>query len=256
MSRAKQEPPTASRAQMPSVTRPKIQQPRLLVLVPAFNEQESIGAVIAEIKRHLPLADCLVIDDGSSDQTGERARKAGALVARPPFNMGVGGAMRLGFRYALSQGYDVAVQIDADGQHDPASVPIMLRALENADIVIGSRFSGAGDYKVRGPRQWAMRLLSVILSRITRTRLDDTTSGFKAIGPRAIELFSETFPAEYLGDTIEALVIAARANLRIAQIPVVMRVRMAGTPSHNPAKAAIYLGRAMLALAVAVIRSR
>jgi len=120
--------------------------------------------------------------------------------------------------------------------------------------VIGARFAGVGDYEVRGPRRWAMRLLGGTLSRTAGTSLTDTTSGFKACGPRAIALFAQHYPAEYLGDTIEALVIALRNGLRVAQVPVAMRERMAGRPSHNPFKAAIYLGRAVFALFFAFVR--
>lgn len=229
---------------------------RTLIVMPAFNEEASVATVVAEVKQKLPGVAVLVVDDGSLDATADRASEAGALVARLPFNMGVGGAMRLGFQYALSNGYAVVVQIDADGQHDPAGVPALLEALATSDIAIGARFSGEGDYDVRGPRKWAMRLLSVVLSRITGTKLRDTTSGFKANGPRAVELFARAYPAEYLGDTVEALVIAARARLTVSQVPVSMRPRTTGTPSHNPFKSAVYLARAFLALVVAVIRPR
>lgn len=229
---------------------------RTLIVMPAFNEEASVAAVVAEVRGKLPGVFCLVVDDGSTDRTSAEATAAGARVARLPFNMGVGGAMRLGFQYAMDNDFDVVVQLDADGQHDPASVPALVAALAEADIAIGARFSGEGEYSVRGPRRWAMKLLSSVLSRIVGTKLRDTTSGFKANGPRAVELFAHAFPAEYLGDTVEALVIAARANLRVAQVPVSMRPRSAGTPSHNPIKSAVYLARAFLALVVAVIRPR
>ncbi|OJX78906.1 MULTISPECIES: glycosyltransferase family 2 protein [unclassified Leifsonia] len=229
---------------------------RTLIVMPAFNEEASVAAVVAEVRGKLPGVSCLVVDDGSTDRTSAEATAAGARVARLPFNMGVGGAMRLGFQYAMDNDFDVVVQLDADGQHDPASVPALVAALAEADIAIGARFSGEGEYSVRGPRRWAMKLLSSVLSRIVGTKLRDTTSGFKANGPRAVELFAHAFPAEYLGDTVEALVIAARANLRVAQVPVSMRPRSAGTPSHNPIKSAVYLARAFLALVVAVIRPR
>lgn len=229
---------------------------RTLIVMPAFNEESSVGDVVREVAAKLPEATCLVVNDGSADRTAAVARAAGAAVATLPYNMGVGGAMRLGFQYARENDFDVVVQIDADGQHDPASVPALLEALESADLVIGARFSGVGDYEVHGPRRWAMNVLSGVLSRVAGVPLNDTTSGFKANGPRAVELFARSFPAEYLGDTVEALVIAARAGLKIAQIPVAMRPRAGGQPSHNPVKAAVYLGRAFVALAVALVRPR
>ncbi|MES2169374.1 MAG: glycosyltransferase family 2 protein [Actinomycetota bacterium] len=227
---------------------------RTLVVMPAFNEEESVGAVIAEVFEKLPGITCLVVNDGSVDQTSELALAAGALVAVLPFNLGVGGAMRVGFRYALENGFDNVVQIDADGQHDPAGVIALLDKLDTADLVLGARFAGEGDYDVSGPRRWAMVLLSKFLSWMAHTRLTDTTSGFRLSGPRAVRLFAEHYPAEYLGDTIESLVIAARAKCVIVQVPVAMRVRAGGKPSHHPIKAAAYLGRAVLALLFALMR--
>lgn len=228
----------------------------VLIVMPAFNEEEAIASVIAEVHRDLPGASCLVVDDGSRDATAAVAEAAGATVARLPFNMGVGGAMRFGFQHALRHGYRAVVQVDSDGQHPPREVPALLAGLVDADIVIGARFAGVGEYRVRGPRHWAMVVLSKTLSRTAGHRLTDTTSGLKASGPRAIALFAEHYPAEYLGDTIEALVIAVRAGLTVRQHPVEMRERAGGTPSHDPVKSAIYLGRAMIALVFAHVKPR
>lgn len=227
-----------------------------LIVMPAFNEEASVAAVVAEVFAKLPGVSVLVVDDGSSDSTSLRAREAGALVATLPFNLGVGGAMRTGFKFALENGFDIVVQVDSDGQHDPSGVPALLDALEDTDLVLGARFAGEGDYRVGGPRQWAMVVLASVLSRTAQTKLTDTTSGFRASGPRAVRLFAEHYPAEYLGDTIEALVIASRANLAIAQVPVSMRVRAGGVPSHNPLKSAAYLARAGMALTFALLRPR
>lgn len=222
--------------------------------MPALNEQESVGNVVREVFAKVPGADILVVDDGSTDATIEVARAAGARVAILPFNLGVGGAMRVGFRYALENDYDAVVQVDSDGQHDPGEVQLLLAELDGADIVLGARFAGEGAYAVGGPRRWAMVALAFVLSRVTRTRLTDTTSGFKASGRRAIALFAEHYPAEYLGDTIEALVIASRAGLRVRQVPVSMRPRASGVPSQNPVKSAAYLGRVSMALLFALVR--
>lgn len=227
---------------------------RVLIVLPAFNEEEAIAAVIREVRSELPGVHCLVVDDGSKDATALEAQAAGAAVARLPFNLGVGGAMRLGFKYAVENGYDTVVQIDADGQHDPRSVPELLDRLSEADIVIGARFAGVGDYRAHGVRRLAMRIIARVLSRTAKTTLTDTTSGFKACGPRAVTLFADNYPAEYLGDTIEALVIAARAGCRITQVPVAMRARAGGRPSHNPMKAGVYLLRAFVALGFAYLR--
>ena len=229
---------------------------RLLVVVPAWNEAASVSGVVAEIRTAVPEAECLVVDDGSSDDTAQLARAAGARVLRLPYNLGVGGAMRAGFRYARDRGYSTVVQVDADGQHDPREIPQLVAALDDVDIAIGSRFASVGGYGVRGPRRWAMHVLAWALSSVARRRLSDVTSGFKASGPRAVRLFAQTYPAEYLGDTVEALVIAARAGLRIGEIPVQMRERRGGAPSHRPLRATVYLGRAGIAFLVAIIQPR
>lgn len=225
-----------------------------LIVMPAFNEEAAVGDVVREVLAALPGVACLVVSDGSKDATVERAQQAGARVLELPFNLGVGGAMRAGFRYARRQGFRNVVQIDSDGQHNPTSVPRLLAELADHDVVIGARFAGEGDYEVRGPRRWAMKFLSLSLSRIAHTPLTDTTSGYRGAGPRAVELFADNYPAEYLGDTVESLVIAARHGLTIKQVPVSMRPRAGGVASHNPAKAALYLARAGMALVIALIR--
>lgn len=229
---------------------------RLLVIVPAWNEQVTLPGVIRELQVTVPDADVLVVSDGSTDRTAPVARACGATVLELPLNLGVGGAMRAGYKYAFRHGYGLTVQIDADGQHDPADVARLAAHLEaeGADLVIGARFAGTGTYKASGPRWWSMRLLAVVLSRIARTRLTDTTSGLKMCGPRAIRLFASNYPAEYLGDTVEALVIASRGGLRVRQVGVSMRERAGGTPSHSPFKSGVFLLRAVLALVIALSR--
>lgn len=227
-----------------------------LIVMPALNEEESVAAVVREVYAKLPGVSVLVVDDGSTDQTAAQARSAGAVVLSLPFNLGVGGAMRAGFKFALLHGFHNVVQVDSDGQHDPSGVPELLDALKSADLVLGARFAGEGDYTVGGPRRWAMVVLAGIISSLARTKLTDTTSGFRATGPRALALFAENYPAEYLGDTIESLVIAARAGCVIRQQPVAMRPRAGGVASQNPIKSAVYLGRAGLALIFALMRPR
>lgn len=227
---------------------------RVLVVIPALNEEDSVGGVIKEVADVLPGAHIVVVDDGSTDRTREVAISAGAEVISLPFNLGVGGALRAGFRCAVRDGYAFAVQVDGDGQHDPAEIPALLAALEDADLVIGARFAGAGDYPVRGAQKLAMRVLAHLLSRQTSAPLSDTTSGFRAFNRRTIETFARDYAAEYLGDTVEALIIAAKAGLRVTQVPVAMRPRLSGQPSQSRAKAALYLARVILALALSRLR--
>jgi len=218
---------------------------RTLVVLPAFNEQQSLAAVLAEVSTVMGSADLLVIDDGSTDGTSAVAVRAGVDAVTLPFNLGVGGALRTGFRYAARFGYSRMVQVDADGQHDPREIPNLLRPLEFADMVIGARFAGRGGYEVDRARRLAMTVLARSLSRRTHAVLTDTTSGFRAFGPRAIDLFAREYPAEYLGDTVEALLMAARENLTVVQVPVVMRARTGGTPSHSAISSALLLARTL-----------
>ncbi len=227
---------------------------RCLVVIPALNEEGSIVQVVSAVRQALPPAHIVVVDDGSEDKTAELAKAAGADVISLPFNIGVGGALRAGFRFARRFGYDTVVQVDGDGQHNPEDVSRLLDGLAEADIVIGARFAGAGDYQVRGARKLAIKVLARSLSRRTGVKLTDTTSGFRAFNMRAVEVFANDYPAEFLGDTVEALVIASKAGLKVMQVPVHMRDRMAGTPSQRWFKSAVYLGRVFLAIAMAPLR--
>jgi glycosyltransferase involved in cell wall biosynthesis len=227
---------------------------RILVIVPAYNEEETVGRVVKEVRAAQPRAHVLVVDDGSRDRTRQAAEAAGAEVLALPFNLGVGGALRAGFRYAVRFDYDICVQVDGDGQHDPAEIARLLDELRTADLVIGARFAGAGDYEASGTRRLAMRLLARSMSRRTHSSLTDTTSGFRAFNRTMIDLFARDYPAEYLGDTVEALLIAARAGCRVTQVPVQMRPRAGGTPSQSPVRAAGYLARVVLAVFMARVR--
>lgn len=229
-------------------------EPRVLVVVPAFNEQASVGHTIDELIETYPSIDVLVVDDGSADQTATVARQAGALVCQLPYNLGVGGAMRTGYRYALRHDYDIAVQLDADGQHDPAYLKALVDALKTSDIAVGARFAGEGDYRARGPRRWAMRLLAFTLTRLAHTKMTDVTSGFRAANRNAIQVFADHYPAEYLGDTVESLVIAIRSGCRVTQVPVTMRTRSGGHASQTTFRSTLYLARALVALGLALVR--
>lgn len=227
---------------------------RTLVIMPAWNESPVIGATIAEVRQSQPELDILVVDDGSTDGTADIARAAGAAVLTLPYNLGVGGALRAGFKYAQRHGYAQAIQVDSDGQHDPAEIPTVLAGLATADISIGARFAGEGTYSAKGPRRWAMLMLAGVMSRVAGTRLTDVTSGFRAANSRAIDQYTRHFPAEYLGDTVDSLMTALRSGLTVTQVAVNMRPRQGGVPSHNPFKSAIYLSRTVFALIIAIMR--
>ncbi|WP_104089461.1 glycosyltransferase family 2 protein [Arthrobacter sp. GMC3] len=227
---------------------------RVLVIMPAWNEGLAVGNTVREVLALRENYDILVVNDGSTDNTALVAATAGATVLDLPFNLGVGGAMRAGFKYAHRSDYDAVIQVDADGQHDPKDIAVVLQGLDKADISIGARFADKGNYTVSGPRKWAMVFLAKTISRLARTRLTDVTSGFRAANRRGVAQYLDHYPAEYLGDTIDSLVVAIRSGCIVTQVPVEMRARQAGTPSHNPLKAAVYLGRSIFALFFALTR--
>jgi glycosyltransferase involved in cell wall biosynthesis len=229
---------------------------RLLAIVPAYNEEAAVADVIREIRRAEAEIDILVIDDGSSDATAEVAHAAGARVARLPFNLGIGGAVQTGFRVAWDEGYDVAIQIDGDGQHPPEELPRLLSPLAEgrADYVIGSRFAQPSDYQAPRTRRSGILLLSWLVSRIVGRRMTDTTSGFRAAGRRAIELFAAHYPHDY--PEVEATVIAARSGLRVIEVPVQMRARTAGRSSISPLQSIYYMVKVMLAVGVQCLSRR
>lgn len=221
----------------------------VLVVLPAFNEEDSVASVVASV-----LAcgyDACVVDDGSSDATSARAAAAGATVLRLPVNLGVGGALRCGFRHAVQHGYDAVVQVDADGQHDPRSISALFETMEarNADIVIGSRFAAGDDgYAVRTGRRLAMRVLASRVSRAAGHPLSDVTSGFRAIRRPLLDVYASDYPVEYLGDTVEALVLAAGKGFTIAECPTVMVPRETGTASAGVLASIWYIVRVMTAI--------
>jgi glycosyltransferase involved in cell wall biosynthesis len=221
----------------------------VLVIIPAYNEEECIGAVVRDARLILE-ADVAVIDDGSTDATAARARAAGARVLSLPYNLGVGGAIRTGLRYARDRGYQRVVQLDGDGQHEAAEAKRLLDELDDsgADFVVGARF--AAGYEVGRSRRLAMRALSGIISRRLQACITDTTSGFRAMGPRAIALFAHRYPVDYLGDTVEALLLAGEAGLRVSEVGVHMRLRQGGRASTSSLRSLYHLGRLLFVIMV------
>jgi glycosyltransferase involved in cell wall biosynthesis len=234
-------------------------QPRILVVLPALNEEVTVALVVKEVQAAIPECTILVVDDGSVDHTGAQALEAGAQVVTNPFTLGVGGAMRVGFRVAKAHDFDILLQVDADGQHDARDIAVLLAELDDEpgpQVVIGARFAGSEDFAVPRARRIAMKILAHHLSRVTKTHLTDVTSGFRAHNRAAIELFAVSYPADYLSDTIESLVIVTDAGGRVHQVPVTMRPRLAGSPSQSPGRAALYLVRVVMFLALSVFRRR
>jgi glycosyltransferase involved in cell wall biosynthesis len=226
----------------------------LLVVIPAFNEEKSISNVIREIRTHIPNASILVVDDGSHDATSEVAKSESVNVVSLPFNVGVGGALRVGFLYAHRNSFSQVLQIDADGQHKASEAKLLLDSSHDCDIVIGSRFAASSkNYSARFLRKMAINWLSFLISKICKTKLTDVTSGFRLSSSSAIELFMKEYPVEYLGDTVESLVIAHKAGLSIKEVPVQMSQREFGSPSQNFVKSSWYLLRATLVVVLSLI---
>lgn len=217
----------------------------LLVIIPALDEEDAIAGVVAAARRSLS-AEVVVVDDGSTDGTGDAARSAGGVVLRHPFNLGVGAAVRTGLRYAVENGYETVLQLDGDGQHDPEEAALLLARLEqgDVDVVVGSRFECG--YELSRPRRAVMRLLSGIVSRRLGTPITDTTSGFRAFAGPAVGYFARVYPTDYLSDTVEALLLAGDVDLRVCEVPVRMRRRTTGTASANSVMSAFHVVRLLL----------
>ena len=228
---------------------------KVLVAVPALNEGAVLAQVLESLSTVQPLTDVVVIDDGSRDDTARIAARAGARVISHAVNLGVGAAMGTAFKYAARAGYDAVVQFDGDGQHRPEHIGDLVAALNDADVVIGSRYAKSGTYKSSAARRGVQRLIARVASVYARTRLTDATSGFRIAGPRAVAVFAEYYPAEWLGDTVESIVLATRQGLRVRELPVGMNERVGGVPSQSVFRATLYTGRILFILGLATIRS-
>jgi glycosyltransferase involved in cell wall biosynthesis len=228
---------------------------RTVAVVPAFDEEAAIGAVVSEIAELDPAIDVVVVDDGSSDGTAEAAARAGATVVRLPFNLGIGAAVQTGFRWALERDYDVAVRLDGDGQHDAAELPKLLAPLETgeADVVTGSRFR-EGDDGYRPPlhRRLGITWFARLVSLLSGQRVTDTTSGFQAMNRKGIELFARDYPSDY--PEVEATVLVLKHRLRLVEVPVTMREREHGSSSITLLRSIYYAFKVTLALFVAMGR--
>jgi glycosyltransferase involved in cell wall biosynthesis len=231
---------------------------RRLAVVPAYNEEQTVGSVIGALRRSAPGWDVIVIDDGSTDDTGVAAERAGATVVRHPFNLGIGGAVQSGFRYALEHGYDLMIQVDADGQHDPgeiAALEAMHVGEPRLDMVCGSRFLSA-DYRYPAPisRRTGIHLFAFLMSRIVGQRVSDPTSGFRLYNRRAITLFARDYPHDY--PEVEAVLMLHHHRLTMREVPVRMYERGGGTSSISSGKSVYYMIKVLLAIGVGLVRRR
>jgi glycosyltransferase involved in cell wall biosynthesis len=233
-------------------------QLRKLAIVPAYNEAGMVGRVVRDVRRHAPGFDVLVVDDGSTDATTAEAESEGAAVVRHPYNLGIGGAVQSGYKYALRHDYDVAVQVDGDGQHKTEYLPELLAALQTsgdeADMVYGSRFRGDPGYRVPIGRRAGNMIFSVVLTAITRQRITDPTSGFRMTNRRGIELFARDYPHDY--PEVEAILMLHAHHLRIHEVHVQMNARGFGQSSIDYPRSAYYMAKVLLALFVGLFRRR
>ena len=221
---------------------------RTLVVMPAFNESEALPATVAGLRAAEPGLDVLVVDDGSSDATAEVARSLGVQVLSLPFNLGIGGALRCGFRFAVREGYERAVQFDADGQHDAMEIKTLLAPLDDgADLVIGCRFGGSGDYEVGRSRRAAMGLLRLLARWLTGQRFNDTSSGFRSFSRRMLERFAVDYPVEYM-ESVESLVQAVREGYDVREVPTAMHARTGGVASTQRFRLAYHYLRLLVVL--------
>ena len=241
-----------------------------LVFIPAWEEEDSVAEVIDGVRKRLPDADVLVVDDGSSDATAARARAAGATVASLPFNQGLGAALQTGYLYALREGYEFCAHLDADGQHPPAEVARLLEEIyaDRADLVIGSRYreqgeappggtpteGGGEDYRPTFSRRVGTSVFRSFLTLATRQRFTDTTSGMRAANRRVMALFSERYSPDFA--EIESLQLAVRQGLRVEEVPVRMLERAGGRSFLTPLRSAFFIFKGLIVLLVGQFRPR
>lgn len=228
--------------------------PRVLVIIPAHNEEDSLPKTLAEVKAKAPTVDVLIVDDGSRDGTARVARAAGIPVVRHPVNLGVGGALQTGFRYAVERGYDIGVQLDADGQHDPDYLAVLLAPMvANAcDVSIGSRYVESTGYRAPWNRRLGMVIFSGVVKLALGQRITDTTSGFRAYSRPVMQVCQHDFPKDFPDAPL--LIALARRGFRLAEVPVVMRERQAGQSFYTLGKQLYYPYKNLLASVMALIR--
>ncbi len=236
---------------------PAIKPLRRLLIMPAHNEATNIEHVIQEVREVAPPMDIVVVDDCSEDDTAQRAARLGATVLRLPSNLGYGGAVQTGFRYAVENGYGVGVLMDADGQHDPCSIPALLEVVESgqADVALGSRFLGRLEYRASRIRRLGMAFFSRIVSLVTHQRITDPTSGFQALSYRTMRFFAtDNYPSDF--PDADTIIVLSFAGLRVREVPVTMRERISGESMHSSLKPVYYVVKMLLSIFIVLLRQR
>jgi glycosyltransferase involved in cell wall biosynthesis len=227
---------------------------KTLVIVPAYNEADCIGAVIADLRDNFPEGDILVVNDGSQDRTSEIAKEQGARVIDLPYNVGIGGAIQTGFVYALRENYEVAIQFDGDGQHQADEIPKILEPYRqgDADIVVGSRFLSEGGFTSSMQRRMGAKILSCVVSSLIGKKITDTTSGFRVYGKKAISFFSSMYPEDY--PEVEAFILAHKKGLIVREVPAEILPRASGKSSITFTRAVYYMVKVLLAVFVDLLK--
>jgi hypothetical protein len=245
----------AQRMTVPAIRSPRSpRRLRSIAIVPAYNEEGSLGQVLEEIRSVDPDLEIVVINDASTDGTAHVAGAVGVPIVNLPFNVGIGSAVQTGYQYALEHGFELAVQVDGDGQHDPREIGQLLEPILDgrADLVVGTRFVTGGGYRGTRLRRVGIRLFAAIVSLMVRQRVSDTTSGFRAVNRRALRLFAAEYPHDY--PEVESIVLLSRYGLRMVEIPVQMRVRETGNSSITALRAVYYMIKVLLALFIGLFR--
>jgi len=227
---------------------------RIIVIIPAYNEEKTVGEVVRGVKALGQGFDVVVINDSSRDKTAQSAEAAGATVIELPYNLGIGGAVQTGFKYAVMNGYDGCVQVDGDGQHPPEEITKLVDPLfaNNYDIVIGSRFTGQTNYRVPFMRALGIRIISIFLRIVCGMAVKDTTSGFRALNRRAMAFFAMDYPQDY--PEPESLLFAHRKKFKVMEISIEMKDREHGVSSITPFRAAYYMTKVLLAMTIDLFR--
>jgi glycosyltransferase involved in cell wall biosynthesis len=227
---------------------------KILIIVPAYNEEESLAGVIRDLREHVPSADVVVVNDGSRDSTSQVARELGVKVLDLPFNLGIGGAVQAGYLHARRNGYDIAVQFDGDGQHRAGEIKKLIEPLatDKADLVIGSRFLVSGGYKAPVFRKLGIGIFSFVLSRVLDITVTDSTSGFRAANREVIDFFARTYPDDY--PEVESLVLLHKVNLRMTEVAVAMSERTGGKSSITPLRSVYYMTKVLMAIVIDLLK--